>query len=124
MGEITKQLQRGEEDGALPKKAALAIRLSNGAQVVEAKVAESCLIACVRQRKKCDLSSFPLLNECDIMKQVFECATCDKTAGEDLPAFVDGRAPTEYRPKTCLLNEAAFRCEGSHAVTRRLCPCV
>lgn len=84
-------------------------------------------MTCVRHKKRCDLASFPLINDCVKLAKHFDCVSkeCEAENGLDLPAFVDPTSPLEFRPRACLINENnRFFCEGSHPATRRLCPCV
>ena len=85
---------------------------------------ESCQDACSRQQKRCDAGRVSELNTCESMRKHFDCQQCSNSIGADQPALVAADAPPESQPGACLVNDGPVSCDGSHALTTRLCACV
>lgn len=86
----------------------------------------------------------PSINSCEMLQQYFSCSGgCIRSAGADQPAMVDDGGSSissahhgtdsqakdrvnEHMRGMCLVNNDAtlFHCDGRHADTKRLCPCV
>eukprot|EP00897_Mesotaenium_endlicherianum_P006209 jgi/Mesen1/5616/ME000282S04778 len=75
----------------------------------------------------CKWEKLALLNKCPELQKHFACkGACIASMGPDQPAEVVATAPRHQMPGACLYNTKAeyFSCGGSHASTRRLCPCL
>ena len=84
---------------------------------------ESCQDACSRQQKRCDAGRVSELNTCESLRRHFDCHQCSNSIGADQPALVAADAPPESLPGACLVNDGPVSCDGSHAMTTRLCAC-
>ena len=87
---------------------------------------ESCTAACARASMTCEPTHFPVINNCATLRKHFRCVGCEVNGGFDQPAWVALDAPSGSMPGHCLFNtdSAFFSCDGKHALTVRLCPCV
>jgi len=96
-------------------------------QIVKGEQGQNCHKACARQGLSCDQASIKTINTCDKMKAHFPCENgCMDSYGGDQPAYVVPNALRMHQPGTCMINtqREIMSCEGQHANTRRLCPCV
>jgi len=93
---------------------------------VSANRGESCTAACARQGMVCEASRFASVNTCAALRKHFRCVACDVGGGFDQPAWVALDAPQGSLPGHCLYNAdtSFFSCDGKHAQTVRLCPCM
>lgn len=74
---------------------------------------------------RCAAAYFPVINDCDTLRNNYQCSRCIDSMGPDQPAFIDPSAPHDKAPSACLVNTDAsmFTCEGRWSYARRLCPC-
>uniref|UniRef100_A0A7S3PPY5 alpha-1,3-mannosyl-glycoprotein 2-beta-N-acetylglucosaminyltransferase n=1 Tax=Aplanochytrium stocchinoi TaxID=215587 RepID=A0A7S3PPY5_9STRA len=81
---------------------------------------ESCSTVCVSKHLSCNAKYLPLINNCDTLKEYFNCKKCTESVGGDQPNFVSEEGDS------CLVNSdpSYFSCEGHFYSARRLCPCM
>eukprot|EP00930_Biecheleria_cincta_P002271 TRINITY_DN10328_c0_g1_i3.p1 TRINITY_DN10328_c0_g1~~TRINITY_DN10328_c0_g1_i3.p1 ORF type:complete len:260 (-),score=33.58 TRINITY_DN10328_c0_g1_i3:103-882(-) len=92
-------------------------------QAVAAARNISCTQACSEHTMSCASDQLHFLNNCPELEKHFGCVLCAHQVGTELPVHVVG----EEQPTVgqCLVTFiSAFKCDASHAATRRLCPCV
>eukprot|EP00762_Andalucia_godoyi_P006201 ANDGO_01658.mRNA.1 hypothetical protein len=84
---------------------------------------ESCDLVCKKQSLACADSELEFLNYCSELKKYFPCEKgCSKEWGPDIPNYVPS-VSNKYNG-WCLVTEMVSTCDGRHADTARLCPCV
>lgn len=81
---------------------------------------ENCNQCCSKLGAKCDVSFFEYINRCDEFDKFTKNCKCSYEKGSSsssLPAMKHGNCYLGFRASD-------FNCHNSHALTRRLCPCI
>lgn len=97
-----------------------------GISVVVGRQGESCNSVCKSKRQSCVPNKLLVLNTCEFLQKYMNCkGACLASIGADQPAEVVDDAPKHLNPGACLYTQtqAMLSCDGSHQLTRRLCPC-
>lgn len=86
---------------------------------------ESCDAACSKEKLRCEVDNFSVLNECSVLKSMFACENgcAGGVMGPDIPNYVTAASKPEFFQK-CLTTEDQSRCDAKHWTAKRLCPCV
>jgi hypothetical protein len=95
-------------------------------KTISAARGEDCVAAChtLGPDFHCQLEALGAINDCAHLEKAFPCKSCDRSKGSDQPAYINETAANT--PGVCVYTSdpTYFGCEGRHADTHRLCPCL
>ncbi|CAM9547987.1 unnamed protein product [Choristocarpus tenellus] len=87
---------------------------------------QSCDLVCQAEGLACTEEMMVLVNSCNHLKKFFPCTVCEQSVGSEQPCYVIPEAPVSNFPDRCLVTSEVVKstCAASHALTKRLCPCI